>query len=149
MPTKLLIQPIEETDAMNPHQITTSAPADDSRLLSLFRDWLELYRTAEGICDDREYDAARERFDAIATEAFAKVPAAGVAGIAIKAVLRLQIDPTGLKCLCPLETSILEVPLETSILEDAALLVPELAPLVAGMLTPGISAIGPNVVSVG
>jgi len=128
MPTRLLIQPIEETDAMNPHQITTSAPADDSRLLSLFRDWLALYRTAEGIPNtaegDDEFNAARVRLDAIATEAIAKVPAAGAAGIAIKAVLHFQIERPTLGSL------------DESLLSDAALLVPGLAPLVADILAP-------------
>jgi hypothetical protein len=117
-----LIHPIEGADAMNPNQITTPAPADDSRILSLFRDWQGLCRAAEAIRDDSEYDAARERLDAIATEEIAKVPAAGAAGIAIKAFLHLHMEDPPLGAL------------EISLLEDAARFVPQLAPLVADLV---------------
>jgi hypothetical protein len=129
---------------MNLYQTTTSAPADDSRVLSLFHDWLELYRAAKGIPNsfegDKEFDAARERLDAIATEAIAEVPAAAAAGIAIKAFLRLQIDPTDMKLLRPLERSLLE---------DAARFVPELARLVANLVRQGDVDVEPQVVGFG
>jgi hypothetical protein len=52
------------------------APTDDSRLLSLFRDWLELYRAAEripsGIEGDKEFNEAGRRFDDLALEVIAK-----------------------------------------------------------------------------
>jgi hypothetical protein len=112
---------------MNQQQLTTfTAPADDSQILSLFREWLGLYRAAEGIPNTfkgfKEFDAARERLDALTTEVIAKVPAAGAAGIAIKAFLRLHMEDP------PLGT------VEKSLLEDAARFVPELAPLATAMV---------------
>jgi hypothetical protein len=97
--------------------LASGGDGSDTRL----RDWLELYPTAMSIQDENEFTAARQQLDDICYQ-IAAIPSAGAAGLAIKAFLRHWVEENEL------------FPLDKAILEDAARLVPETAPLVAEWL---------------
>jgi hypothetical protein len=93
-------------------------PHDDAHIRALLRDWLELYPTAMSIQDESEFTAARQQLDDICYQ-IAAIPSTGAVGLAIKAFLRHWVEENEL------------FPLDKAILEDAARLVPETAPLAA------------------
>ena len=96
-------------------------PDDDTRIRARLRDWLDLYPTAMRIKDDDEFTVAREQLDDICYQ-IAAIPSAGAVGLAVKAFLRHWVEENEL------------FSLDKAILEDAARLVPETAPLVAEWL---------------
>jgi hypothetical protein len=106
-----------------------ATPADDSKILSLFREWVEAKRLSWAVPDD-EYEAAAEAADKI-EDAIIATPSSGAAGFAIKTYLLLHIDDGHDEDAAALGK--LNWPaLGASLLRDMIRFVPELAPLAAG-----------------
>jgi hypothetical protein len=103
------------------------APADDSKILSLFREWVVAKRFSWAVPDD-EFEAAAEVADKF-EDAIIATPSSGATGLAIKAYLLLQLENKQDEDGAALGDK-LNYSGEASILRDAVRFVPELAPLV-------------------
>jgi hypothetical protein len=119
------------------------APADDARILSLFREWMAAQRVRSVLDADEKFDESDEAKTALdhideLADAISDTPAAGAAGLAVKAYLLIHAEDYTLRenyaALSGDEYNYAY--LKGAILKDVVRFVPELAPLTAAALAP-------------
>jgi hypothetical protein len=130
--------------------VMSAIPADDSEILSLFREWVAAMRAADalpggpdGSPEQAEYDAACRRCWNL-EKAITAIPAAGAAGLAIKIYIGVHVVDTSTRDDdAALSADALDVDqscdarVSASILRDAVRFAPELAPLTAAVIETG------------
>jgi hypothetical protein len=118
--------------------IITTAP-DDSRILSLFREWVAARRAADVLYgedgESDEYKASAEAVEKIES-ALIEVPSNGAIGFAIKSYLALHADGADYDDGAALSDYAINWEVDAAILKDAIRFVPELGQLAAAALTP-------------
>jgi hypothetical protein len=112
--------------------VAATVEADDSKILSLFRDWMEAKRLSWAVPDD-EFEAAAVVADKI-EDAIIATASSGAVGFAIKTYLLLRIENGHDEDGAALGNKLNWKTLEASILRDLIRFVPELAPLAAAAL---------------
>jgi hypothetical protein len=138
---------------------------DDSKILSLFREWMDAQRAGQSLSADEpeESHAAVERHLVELLRAITDLPAEGAKGLAIKNYLAAHMG--GIMCGGGDDAAAIpsdvwkdadfekheDARLERAILKDAVRFVPELAPLAAAALDPPATdvAAGPDVIVFG
>jgi hypothetical protein len=130
--------------------VMSAIPADDSEILSLFREWVAAMRAADalpggpdGSPEQAEYDAACRRCWNL-EEAITAMPAAGAAGFAIKIYIAVHIvdvsardDNAALSADALDADRCCDVRVSAALLRDAIRFAPELAPLTAAVIETG------------
>jgi hypothetical protein len=117
---------------------------NDSRILSLFREWVVAERVAGALAEDEKFDGSDEYYEALRrtnklVAAISDIPAVGAAGLAIKSYLTVQAEDIMRRDdVAALSSEAANhADLTRSILEDAVRFVPELAPFAAAALALG------------
>jgi hypothetical protein len=152
-----LIENDDNPDAFNNalgflRDMQITAQPDDSRILSLFSEWVAAQRAADVLCGEdgksAEYKASAEAVEKIES-ALIEIPSNGAAGLAIKSYLALRAEGGDFDDGAALGHFALNWEVDAAILKDAVRFVPELAPLAAKALAAALDAVDEAVIGEG